>query len=72
MKTRELMIPAARGGTALVTMQRHEYSVTVDVNHRQVLFKIKNRPWTVGHDVDDLALIADAARGALVLTEGKP
>tara|TARA_R100000900_G_scaffold13099_1_gene11369 strand:+ start:166549 stop:166719 length:171 start_codon:yes stop_codon:yes gene_type:complete len=56
----------------MVTLERGEYATTVRVDDAQILFKIRNKPWTVGHDVDDLALIADAARGALALTEGEP
>lgn len=70
MKTRQIVIPATRGGRCLVSMRPHEYATTVDVDDRQILFKIKGKPWTVGHDVDDLALVLDACRGVLELTEG--
>lgn len=72
MRARQTKITATRGGTALVTLERGEYATTVRVDDAQILFKIRNKPWTVSHDVDDLALIADAARGALALTEGEP
>lgn len=72
MRARQTTITATRGGTALVTLERGEYATTVRVDDAQILFKIRNKPWTVSHDVDDLALIADAARGALALTEGEP
>lgn len=70
MRTRQTVIKATRGGRCLVSLRRHEYAVTVDVDDAQVLFKIKNRPWTVGHHVDDLAQVLDACRGALELMEG--
>lgn len=70
MNPLQTTITATRGGTALVTLERGEYATTIRVDDAQIMFKIRGKPWTVSHDCDDLALIADAARGALELTEG--
>lgn len=67
MRSRDITVPTADGSTVLVSVQKHEYSVTVDVDHRQIMFKIKDRPWTISHDVDDLELVAYAALGWLAM-----
>ncbi|WP_339638831.1 hypothetical protein [uncultured Haliea sp.] len=70
MNPKSTRIDSARGGTVLVPVERGEFATTIRVNDAQIMFKIRGKPWTVGYDVDSLADVADAARGALLLTEG--
>ncbi|MDO8864047.1 hypothetical protein Q6D67_20375 [Haliea sp. E1-2-M8] len=68
MNPKSIRIDSVRGGSVLVSLERGEFATTVRVNDAQIMFKIRGRPWTVGYDVDNLADVADAAAGALLLT----
>lgn len=50
------------GVTRTAAVNRGQYTVTVELDGVEVLTRIKGRPWTIAHDLDDLALVADAAR----------
>lgn len=67
MRTREKTVPTADGGSVLVVYQRHEYAETIEVDHAQVLHRIRGQRWTIGHDVTDLELVAYAALGWLAM-----
>tara|TARA_R110000772_G_scaffold267274_1_gene390893 strand:- start:6454 stop:6675 length:222 start_codon:yes stop_codon:yes gene_type:complete len=71
--TQTIMLPSiAPGITRSVTVERGQYTCRILVDDVEVLSKIKGRPWVIALDLDDLTMIADAARGALRLTrEGK-
>lgn len=50
------------GVTRTAAVNRGQYTVTVELDGVEVLTRIKGRPWTIAHDLDDLAMVADAAR----------
>ena len=69
MRSRTTVIPSiAPGITRSVTEVKGQYVYRILVDDVEVLSRVKGRPWTIALDLDDLAMIADAARGALRLT----
>jgi hypothetical protein len=65
MTIQTIVIPSiAPGKTSTVTLDSGQYTARVLVNDIEVLSKIRGKPWTIAEDLDDLALIADACRGA--------
>ncbi len=69
MTAHTILLPSiAPGITRSVTVERGQYTCRVLVDDIEVLSRIKGRPWTIALDLDDLAMIADACRGALRMT----
>mgnify|MGYP005856592085 CR=1 FL=1 len=52
----------------IVTIERSANSIGCAADGREVLVNINRQGWTIATDVDDTALIADAARGLWYLT----
>lgn len=72
MSTDTILLPSiAPGLTRSVTLERGKYTARVLVDDIEILSRIKGRPWTITSDIDDLALIADAARGAWRITRSE-
>ena len=72
MSAETILLPSiAPQHTRSVTLQRGQYTVRVLVDDIEILSRIKGRPWTITSDIDDLVLIADAARGAWRMTRGE-
>jgi len=70
MSAHTILLPSiAPGLTRTVTLERGQYTCRVLVDDIEVLSRIKGRPWAISLDVDDLAMIADACRGALRITK---
>lgn len=68
MTSKTILLPSiAPQHTRSVTLERGEYTVRVLVDDVKIMTRIKGRPWTIANDLDDLALIADACRGAYKL-----
>jgi hypothetical protein len=69
MTSKTILLPSiAPGITRCVTLERGQYTARILLDDVEVLSKIRGRPWTISLDLDDLTMIADAARGALRLT----
>lgn len=69
MTSQTIQLPSiAPGITRSITLARGQYTARILVDDVEVLTRIRGRPWTIAADLDDLAMLADAARGGLRLT----
>ena len=66
---RSMRIASIRPGiTRVIRVDRGQYVCAVFADDQTILTKIVGKPWCISHDVDDVTLIADAARGLWHLT----
>lgn len=63
MKSRETTVDDAHGGTALVVHHVNQYTETVEVNHRQVLQRVKGGEWSICIPKTETLLLIQAAEG---------
>lgn len=72
MGAHTILFPSiAPGITRSVTLQRKDRISRVLVDDVEILSRVKGGQWQITTDFDDLAMIADAARGAWRMTRSE-